>query len=155
MFQILENKVLDRIKFENFIIQTDSGKKAPIFLEAQKMLLLWENEDSDVRALWGKMNEWVYSGFDKTYKNLNVEFDGRSIVGDNPEDLKVNAVTVQDWNIINLANTPWINSIIINYPDTSTIWYWVEIAEINIEQLNEVPHNLNIINGSKQKLVVE
>ena len=49
--------------------------KAPIFLEAQKMLLLWENEDSKVRALWEKMNQWVYSGFEKTYKDLNVEFD--------------------------------------------------------------------------------
>ena len=49
--------------------------KAPILLEAQKMLLLWENEDSKVRALWEKMNQWVYSGFEKTYKDLNVEFD--------------------------------------------------------------------------------
>ena len=49
--------------------------KAPILLEAQKMLLLWENEDSKVRALWEKMNQWVYSGFEKTYKDINVEFD--------------------------------------------------------------------------------
>ena len=55
--------------------EKEAKVKAPIFLEAQKMLLLWENEDSKVRALWEKMNQWVYSGFEKTYKDLNVEFD--------------------------------------------------------------------------------
>ena len=55
--------------------EKEARVKAPILLEAQKMLLLWENEDSKVRALWEKMNQWVYSGFEKTYKDLNVEFD--------------------------------------------------------------------------------
>tara|TARA_B110000902_G_scaffold162024_1_gene185319 strand:- start:2766 stop:4550 length:1785 start_codon:yes stop_codon:yes gene_type:complete len=55
--------------------EKEAKVKAPILLEAQKMLLLWENEDSKVRALWKKMNQWVYSGFEKTYKDLNVEFD--------------------------------------------------------------------------------
>ena len=55
--------------------EKEAKVKAPILLEAQKMLLLWENEDSKVRALWEKMNQWVYSGFEKTYKDLNVEFD--------------------------------------------------------------------------------
>lgn len=55
--------------------EKDAKLKAPILLEAQKMLLLWEDEDPKVRALWEKMNQWVYSGFDKTYKDLNVEFD--------------------------------------------------------------------------------
>ena len=57
------------------ISENEAKLKAPILLEAQKMLLLWENEDSKVRALWEKMNEWVYSGFAKTYKDLNVDFD--------------------------------------------------------------------------------
>ena len=57
------------------ISEKEAKIKAPILLEAQKMLLLWENDDSKIRALWEKMNEWVYSGFDKTYKDLNVEFD--------------------------------------------------------------------------------
>ena len=55
--------------------EKEAKVKAPILLEAQKMLLLWENEDSKVRALWEKMNQWVYSGFEKTDKDLNVEFD--------------------------------------------------------------------------------
>jgi arginyl-tRNA synthetase len=57
------------------ISEKEAKIKAPILLEAQKMLLLWENQDSKVRALWEKMNQWVYNGFDKTYKDLNVEFD--------------------------------------------------------------------------------
>ena len=50
-------------------------KEAPILLEAKKMLLKWEAGDIEVVALWKRMNDWVYAGFDKTYKNLGVDFD--------------------------------------------------------------------------------
>lgn len=50
-------------------------KQAPILLEAHEMLLKWEAGDTDVVALWKKMNGWVYEGFDETYKNLGVDFD--------------------------------------------------------------------------------
>ena len=50
-------------------------QNAPLILEAQKMLKLWEANDPKVRSLWIKMNQWVYDGFDKTYKKLGVSFD--------------------------------------------------------------------------------
>jgi len=50
-------------------------KEAPLMLEAQEMLRKWENNDPEVRALWAKMNEWVYAGFDETYQRLGVSFD--------------------------------------------------------------------------------
>ena len=50
-------------------------QNAPLILEAQKMLKLWEANDPEVRSLWIKMNQWVYYGFDKTYKKLGVSFD--------------------------------------------------------------------------------
>jgi len=50
-------------------------KEAPILQEAQKMLLKWEAGDDEVVTLWKKMNGWVYSGFEETYKNLGVDFD--------------------------------------------------------------------------------
>jgi arginyl-tRNA synthetase len=50
-------------------------KEAPIFKKAQEMLLSWEAKEPTVRALWEKMNAWVYSGFDVTYKRLGVDFD--------------------------------------------------------------------------------
>ncbi|MEE9363264.1 MAG: arginine--tRNA ligase [Cellulophaga sp.] len=50
-------------------------KEAPILLEAQEMLRKWEAGDADVIALWKRMNQWVYSGFEVTYKNLGVDFD--------------------------------------------------------------------------------
>lgn len=50
-------------------------KEAPILLEAQEMLRKWEANDSEVVALWKKMNQWVYDGFEVTYKNLGVDFD--------------------------------------------------------------------------------
>ena len=50
-------------------------KEAPLMREAHEMLVKWEQGDPEVRALWRKMNEWVYAGFDETYKALGVRFD--------------------------------------------------------------------------------
>ncbi len=50
-------------------------KEAPLMKEAQAMLLKWEQGDPEVRALWQKMNTWVYAGFDETYKMMGVQFD--------------------------------------------------------------------------------
>ena len=50
-------------------------EEAPLIKEAHDMLVKWENNDPEVRALWSKMNDWVYAGFDKTYKALGVAFD--------------------------------------------------------------------------------
>ncbi|WP_306353482.1 arginine--tRNA ligase [Flavobacterium sp. '19STA2R22 D10 B1'] len=55
--------------------EEEAKKQAPILLEAQEMLLKWEAGDSEVIALWKKMNQWVYDGFAVTYKNLGVDFD--------------------------------------------------------------------------------
>ncbi|MDB0039936.1 arginine--tRNA ligase [Polaribacter sp.] len=55
--------------------EEEAKKQAPLILEAQQMLLQWETGDAHVVALWKKMNAWVYSGFDVTYKNLGVDFD--------------------------------------------------------------------------------
>ena len=49
--------------------------EAPLIKEAHDMLVKWEQGDKEVRALWRKMNEWVYAGFDETYKALGVSFD--------------------------------------------------------------------------------
>ena len=50
-------------------------QEAPLIKEAHEMLVKWEQGDSEVRALWEKMNSWVYAGFDETYKALGVSFD--------------------------------------------------------------------------------
>lgn len=50
-------------------------KEAPLIKEAQAMLLKWEQGDTEVRALWQKMNSWVYAGFDETYRQMGVGFD--------------------------------------------------------------------------------
>jgi len=50
-------------------------REAPLMLEAQDMLRKWEANDPEVRALWAKMNSWVYAGFDETYKRMGVSFD--------------------------------------------------------------------------------
>ena len=50
-------------------------QEAPLIKEAHEMLVKWEQNDPEVRALWKKMNSWVYAGFDETYKALGVSFD--------------------------------------------------------------------------------
>ena len=50
-------------------------REAPLMLEAQEMLRKWEANDPEIRSLWAKMNEWVYAGFDETYKRMGVSFD--------------------------------------------------------------------------------
>ena len=55
---------------------TEKAKaEAPLIKEAHEMLVKWENNDPEVRALWQKMNSWVYAGFDETYKMMGVGFD--------------------------------------------------------------------------------
>ncbi len=60
---------------EEGIEPEEAAKRAPILLEAQEMLRKWESGDPETVALWRKMNQWVYDGFDETYDALGVEFD--------------------------------------------------------------------------------
>lgn len=53
----------------------EAEKKVPLLLEVQEMLRKWEAGDNETIALWKMMNEWVYEGFEKTYKALGVDFD--------------------------------------------------------------------------------
>ena len=55
--------------------QEEAEKASPLMLEAREMLRSWENKDPEVRGLWEMMNNWVYAGFDATYKRLGVDFD--------------------------------------------------------------------------------
>ena len=55
--------------------EEEAKNAAPLMQEAREMLRRWEQKDPEVRALWAMMNEWVYAGFDETYKRLGVDFD--------------------------------------------------------------------------------
>jgi len=55
--------------------EDEAQKNAPLFKEAQEMLIKWEAGDEKVRNLWANMNGWVYEGFAETYKRLGVDFD--------------------------------------------------------------------------------
>jgi len=55
--------------------EDEAKKQAPILVEAQEMLRKWEAGDKEVVALWKTMNQWVFNGFDETYKELGVNFD--------------------------------------------------------------------------------
>jgi arginyl-tRNA synthetase len=50
-------------------------QEAPLIKEAHEMLVKWEQNDSEIRTLWEKMNSWVYAGFDETYRKMGVSFD--------------------------------------------------------------------------------
>ncbi len=60
---------------EKGLSEDDAKKQAPLLLEAQEMLLKWENNDPETIALWEKMNEWVFAGFGQTYEKMGVSFD--------------------------------------------------------------------------------
>ena len=55
--------------------EDEAKEKSPLMAEAREMLRKWEQGDPEVRALWKKMNDWVYAGFDETYHRLGVSFD--------------------------------------------------------------------------------
>lgn len=55
--------------------EDEAKEKSPLMQEAREMLVRWEQNDPEVRKLWETMNEWVYAGFDETYKRLGVDFD--------------------------------------------------------------------------------
>ena len=55
--------------------EEEAKKNAPLLLEAQEMLRKWEDQDSEVIALWNQMNGWVYAGFNTTYQRMGVDFD--------------------------------------------------------------------------------
>ena len=57
------------------IDKESAQEKAQILIDAQKMLIKWEQNDTETRNLWSTMNGWVYDGFNKTYKDLKVNFD--------------------------------------------------------------------------------
>lgn len=60
---------------EQGMSEEEAKNEAPLIKEAREMLVKWENNDPEIRALWKKMNDWVYAGFDVTYKALGVSFD--------------------------------------------------------------------------------
>ena len=55
--------------------EEQAKQEAPLIKEAHEMLVKWEQGDAEVRALWEKMNSWVYAGFDETYQKMGVSFD--------------------------------------------------------------------------------
>ncbi len=60
---------------EKGLSQEDAEKASELMKEAREMLQKWENGDETVRSIWRMMNEWVYAGFDETYRKMGVDFD--------------------------------------------------------------------------------
>ena len=60
---------------EKGMSKEEAEAASPLMAEAREMLVKWEAGDKEVRALWEQMNNWVYEGFDETYKRLGVDFD--------------------------------------------------------------------------------
>ncbi len=68
------------VKFQSEGMNEEEAKakaeaESPLMKEAREMLVKWEANDPEVRALWKKMNDWVYAGFDETYRMMGVTFD--------------------------------------------------------------------------------
>jgi arginyl-tRNA synthetase len=76
-YVLFETKYRQQVTYlkEKGFSQDIAEKEAPLLNEAKKMLVAWENNDPKVRALWEKMNTWVYDGFEVTYRKLGVDFE--------------------------------------------------------------------------------
>lgn len=72
--QKYKEEIKQLIKKEG-LTEEEAKKTAPLIIQAQEMLLAWENNDPEIRHLWETMNGWVYTGFDETYRKLGVDFD--------------------------------------------------------------------------------
>ena len=71
--QLAAQYVLDGLPVEK--AEEKAKQESPLIKEAHEMLVRWEQGDPEVRALWEKMNAWVYAGFDETYRMMGVAFD--------------------------------------------------------------------------------
>ena len=60
---------------EQGMTEDEAKAASPLMKEARELLVKWEQKDPEIRALWQRMNEWVYAGFDETYKRMGVDFD--------------------------------------------------------------------------------
>ena len=74
-FDVEYKKQVRQLMEEQHMDEETAKREAPLMKEAQTMLLKWEQGDEEVRELWKTMNQWVYEGFDATYKLLGVDFD--------------------------------------------------------------------------------
>ena len=70
-----ENKEEVKHLVQDGYTEEESNLNSPLIIEAQKMLKKWEENDPEIRQLWKKLNDWVYEGFDGTYKRLGIEFN--------------------------------------------------------------------------------
>lgn len=76
-YVLFDKKYREQVKelMATGMTEDDAKAQAPLMAEAREMLRRWEQKDPEVRALWEKMNSWVYDGFDKTYRRMGVDFD--------------------------------------------------------------------------------
>lgn len=74
LFGVEHKKEVEKLVAEG-MNKEEAEKNTPLMQAAQKMLIDWENGDPEVRALWQKMNGWVYEGFNETYKKIGSDFD--------------------------------------------------------------------------------
>ena len=74
-FDVEYKKEIAQLINSNGLSQEEAARQAPLILEAQEMLRLWESGDAETVKLWETMNGWVYDGFDITYRRLGVNFD--------------------------------------------------------------------------------
>ena len=76
-YVLFDKKYREQVKelMTTGMTEDDAKTQAPLMAEAREMLRRWEQKDPEVRALWEKMNSWVYDGFDKTYRRMGVDFD--------------------------------------------------------------------------------
>ena len=139
--------------------EEEAMREAPIIIEAQEMLRKWESNDNDTVALWNTMNNWVYKGFDVTYKMLGIDFDqvqyesdtyllGKKIVD---EGLKTNSlIKKDDGSVWADLTTDGLDEKLLLRADGTSVYMTQDIGTAQLRIDEHDPDKLIYVVGNEQ-----
>jgi arginyl-tRNA synthetase len=139
--------------------EEEARENAPLMQEARAMLRKWENNDPEVRALWEKMNAWVYAGFDITYKRMGVSFDkiyyesetyllGKDLVLKGLEEGKL--VQKEDSSVWADLTNQGLDEKILLRSDGTSVYMTQDLGTANLRFKDYMPQKMVYVVGNEQ-----
>ncbi len=139
--------------------EDEAKENSPLMQEARAMLRKWENNDPEVRALWEKMNAWVYAGFDITYKRMGVSFDkiyyesetyllGKDLVLKGLEEGKL--VQKDDSSVWADLTSQGLDEKILLRSDGTSVYMTQDLGTANLRYNDYKPQKMVYVVGNEQ-----
>jgi arginyl-tRNA synthetase len=141
------------------ISEEDAAKQAPLIIETQEMLRKWEAGDKEIVKLWKTMNNWVYKGFDATYKMLGVDFDltqyesdtylsGKKIVEEGVKENKL--IRKEDSSVWANLTTEGLDDKLLLRADGTSVYMTQDIGTAQLRYDTYKPEKLIYVVGNEQ-----